>query len=428
MYLKQGSIYTTNNLDYLPLNELQVGDQIILLGDKELNRSRRDDKVNGTNILVVSQKIEKHIIDFDAISLEVDYKGDWEYDDDDNEVIIEEEAYLEDRRFNHTYFKLKDELYLLSVEKSRSTYARLNYLEDALDECHEIYECLFNKPLEQIMLVDDNVITNQVTGRMIKFYPFKLDDQSYLTFITTNNFNHYHESWIKKKEVIIFQKDKKMITLNTNFDNLFEKIESLESERYTSSILNYRERFKKHLNIMKYNLRTYAISKSYERYDMISKIYSEFSRIMQRNTIEKFFSPVYVNKDLEFEVFFDKENNYNHNTIYIYKGNNEWTSNLKKIEGMELELRKATAVVEFSINNKYGVSPFDGKFYKHGTEQELYNLYDYYHDDEGTINKIDFYLKIDGFYLKVTDEEKKSQRMKEVIERRDLAVKLDAML
>lgn len=422
MYIKQDNVKIAQCLQDIPVNEMEVADQIILLNDSNNSYWVSDNLV--TTYMLADTHSGLYYFEKSINSVK---SGE----SDEYERIT---ASLDNEINSSLYLKVKDELHLLGNGKKYDEMPFYDFSvkddDDFSDEGDErlriihdyIFKANFNIPITFKL--------ETASHSYCQFLNFKLDDENQIVFvfnytidINTRTFSRH--SWIElhNKNFIVHDLSgysyknikKALIDSKLFYDSQFEFLSELEY-------------------IVNFDMVDYLREKSEGKNDGLYKLAHQFSSHFSLFELQQLFEPIWKSEELQFYIYPRKLDG---KEIGIYYwGNNENGSHEKQIDIDEVrerpelydEWRIAKEVLYFGFgSDQGGVSPYDGKRYSKGQIDMKSGFIKTYEDTESIIymyerggykksNEKLIYFKIRNHFVAANKETDK-QRLQDLEDR-----------
>lgn len=285
MYIRQGSVFITDEITKLPIDDLKVGHQIVLLSERE--RISEEHLTTKTLTLVLAG-ISKNIYSFTGIENYSVYSED-ETDEDD----IRTDAYMCDNQVHFQYLKTPNGLYLLNEKNQNS-----NYFAEPIDENYEQYIDFMHKSLYGMGNSPHFYFNEQfiIDSTQYHFLSFPLNDDHSVVFVLSNFIDEKKKRWSRDKHIYLITRDKKYRYLDTSFDEFLNYMKKHKGIMFRNEKIR---EFEEKIEIMEISKSESILKRDLLRYKMISC----FSNYKNSEDIKELLAPIYVNYEWGMKVF-----------------------------------------------------------------------------------------------------------------------------
>jgi hypothetical protein len=410
--------YVVKDISDIPLDKLEIGNHVVLF-EESLVSEYSSREVEKTNVLVFSELNYKYFYNFEGQSMysDIDEEEKYKTEDENEEPEIVTTASMDVNKIYRTYMKLPNgELYLLG--NSNHSGRSLDYYDNAFDEDEVkrgsfltmIYERLFKERAYITMLLGRNKFKQSYSS--FEILPFKLDDDAYIVFLAKSTIDGKYKTWDKVQNTFLFLRDGSVIQITVDFKKFIKKLKTF-TDTYGDNQTKYFNDFEKTVEMMSQKIIDVIRTDKETLFKL--EFQSYFRQFYDLDEINMLFEPVYSNEELGLEVFPGGNDRIFGNARMEFYRNGERLRSWGFEEAypeLLLEKRKANAVFLFTLNRHYsGLSPFDGKIYNYGAlDEKAMQDKNYYMDYEGAMisskGNLDYYVKIDGLYIKAEAEDK----------------------
>lgn len=413
MYLKNGNVIVSTDINELPLSEIQKGQHLVLLEKEEigfLNEVTVDKSISmvcshiQNDVLYVMECNSTHIVDSE----------DFKDDDEENEIneyeIDEDSPRLEHRHFHRTYLKLNEKLCNIGDRKGWEYGYRIEQLEGYNKQ---IYDRIFSAKFLWFSELKDE-------KSCIKVLPIALDDDTYLVFKVRSSFFNHFTKWETACSAFILQKDLNIeIDLQVDFLNFYKEVKEMKKDYFNKSDF---EKFDEILKLINHDIHKHVKLSELEQDTMLDKLIDIASYTVSKQQLKELFSFFYYNDDLNIKICVESVKKY-HPKYIAYK-DGEQLSSYKMDEKTKIEILKADAIYMWDNGSKTGIDPRSGKYHEKGVQvAQPLGLYE---DAGGIMYPISsyetrYYINYNDIFVTV---DKHHPEVKELLERKRIVEKL----
>ncbi|AEO93645.1 gp386 [Bacillus phage G] len=396
MYIKQGNIKISDNLNKIPIEDLKVGDQVLILKKekRKIDYGEREKDIVENKVLL---KNEDHLYYFETVDT---------YVDGDSGVESDVELQI-DRISQDVYLELNNCLNYLG-EIQRYSNITKEIIENEFEK--EIFRLIFREKSHTSPIVLDNKKLEQC-----HFLPFKISNNSYLIFTFTHMIDIESKEWKVYERVSIFNSDMTRYSLS-NFKE--GNIMTMLKESGLFSISSF-EKLKKMKSVARYDIIIYLDNIRSGNLKNIESILSEIQGY-SNSRLEKLFDPIFIDeeKNLYFYPASLKDRRIFDLKVVAKKGEGENSKLLiercyREDSTFKIKNRIAESILAFGFGKKRnGINPHNGYHYREGEIIENSDMVKLYEDQDGVIYKTkgplfdrgEVYIKLDGYYVQANNK------------------------
>lgn len=368
MYLKQDNIIVANKIEDIPIDDIKVGNQIMIFNKKKRENWYELEEENNSYSAVENNVVSKVKDNLYLFNSSTSFSDPYQDDENENvaELVIENNIYNLYLRIDNAlhFIDSNERFYDLSANQVIFNKEDIEY--DGDETSFKIYESIF-KEQKELKLVSFKLETNE--NKYCQIVSFRLTAETFIVFEIAYQHNIKYKQFNAYRTVGIYTKDGKYYDLGgSNFDNI--KLLLQKSKLFPSFV------FETLNNIeltAEYNVKHYLddIKKgNRKRYEEF--VYS--SLFIPSWEMRSLFKPIWINEELDLYFYLSSFNSFSSKLI-CYKGNIEENSEAEEIDLEELlkdsefrdDFRIAKEIKRFYYDsNENGVSPHDGLYYKNG--------------------------------------------------------------